>query len=226
MLTAYYAVHHTLVKGALFLGIGILAAAGGPRCRLVFLPMAVLALSLGGMPLTSGALAKLAVKPMLGSGFLAGAMTLAGIGSTALMTHFLLLLAGGATDKPVARPRADRLLPWLVVAVASFVIPWSLYPAVSGETLASLLHPAALWKTTWPLLLGIVATFLVHRLPRLRGSVPEGDIVVLALAGEPAIRRLSDGIERADLWLRRWPVAGLWLLWLAILLGGILVMRV
>ncbi|HMO30616.1 complex I subunit 5 family protein [Enterovirga sp.] len=223
LLTAYYAVHHTLVKGALFLGIGILAAAGGARCRLVFVPMALLALSLGGMPLTSGALAKLAVKPMLGSGLLAAAMTLAGVGSTALMTHFLLLVAEG---KPAVPPPAAQWLPWLAVAIASLIIPWSLYPAVSGETLASLLHPAALWKTTWPLLLGIAAAFLAHRLPRLRGSVPEGDIVVLALAGVPAVLRLSEGIERADAWLRRWPVAGLWLLGLAILLGGIMAMRV
>ena len=76
-LTAYYAVHHTLVKGALFLGVGILATTGGRRFRLALLLTAVLALSLGGMPLTSGALAKLATKPLFGYGWLAGAMTLA-----------------------------------------------------------------------------------------------------------------------------------------------------
>jgi hypothetical protein len=49
--------------------------------------------------------------------------------------------------------------------------------------------------------------------------VPPGDIVV---AGEAALRRTAawgEAIERADGWLRQWPVASLSLLAVAILLG-------
>jgi formate hydrogenlyase subunit 3/multisubunit Na+/H+ antiporter MnhD subunit len=63
---AFYAAHHVLVKGALFLAIGVVAATSSRRRWLVLLPAAVLALSLGGLPLTGGALAKLAVKAPTG----------------------------------------------------------------------------------------------------------------------------------------------------------------
>jgi formate hydrogenlyase subunit 3/multisubunit Na+/H+ antiporter MnhD subunit len=224
-LTAYYAVHHTLVKGALFLGIGILAKAGGRRLRLLFLLIAVLALSLGGMPLTSGALAKLAVKPLLGYGWLAAAMTLAGAGSSMLMVHLLLVLRRDSADNPVASPPLGQLVPWLVVAAASLIVPWSLYPAVSGETIAYLLQPEVLWKVTWPLLLGTGAMLLLDRWPRRLGAIPEGDIVVLAQSGQPLLRKLSNRIGEIDIHLRRWPMAGLGLIALAILLGGALMLR-
>lgn len=224
-LAAYYAVHHTLVKGALFLGIGVLAATGGRRLRLVLLLTAVLALSLGGLPLTSGALAKLATKPMLGYGWLAAAMTLAAAGSTALMLHFLLIVRRDAAGNPAMSPRRRQFVPWLVVLAASLIIPWSLYPVVSGETIASLLQPEAIWKVTWPMLFGAVAMLLVDRLPGRPGLIPEGDIVVLAQAGEPFVRSLSNRIGEIDVHLRRWPVAGLGLIALAILLGGALMLR-
>jgi multicomponent Na+:H+ antiporter subunit A len=65
---AFYAAHPVLVKGALFLAIGVAAASSARRLWRV-LPLAVvLALSLGGLPLTGGALAKLAVKAPLGDG--------------------------------------------------------------------------------------------------------------------------------------------------------------
>jgi formate hydrogenlyase subunit 3/multisubunit Na+/H+ antiporter MnhD subunit len=59
---AFYAAHHVLVKGALFLTVGVVAVTSGRRLWLVLLMALVLALSLGGLPLTSGALAKLAIK--------------------------------------------------------------------------------------------------------------------------------------------------------------------
>jgi formate hydrogenlyase subunit 3/multisubunit Na+/H+ antiporter MnhD subunit len=224
-LTAYYAVHHTLVKGALFLGLGVLSVCGGRRLALALPLMAVLALSLGGMPLTSGALAKLAAKPILGSGWLSGAVTLAGAGSTALMLHFLLIVRRDTAGKPEAAPPAGQLLPWLVVLLASLVLPWSLYPAVSGETIAALVQPDALWKLSWPMLLGAVVMLFVSRLPRRLGAIPEGDIVVLAGAVSPLASGLSDRIGDIDAHLRRWPVAGFGLIALAILLGAALMLR-
>ena len=64
----FYAVHHTLVKGGLFLAVGAGAQTSGRGLWLVLLPAAVLALGLGGLPLTGGALAKLAIKGTLGDG--------------------------------------------------------------------------------------------------------------------------------------------------------------
>src|SRR5208282_550749 len=64
---SFSAAHHILVKGGLFLAIGV-AVTAGPRLWPVLIPAAVLALGLGGLPLTGGALAKLAVKGQLGDG--------------------------------------------------------------------------------------------------------------------------------------------------------------
>ncbi|KFC70084.1 NADH/Ubiquinone/plastoquinone (Complex I) [Bosea sp. LC85] len=221
-LVAYYAVHHTLVKGALFLAVGILAATGGARLRPVLLLTGLLALSLGGMPLTSGALAKLATKPMLGYGYLSHAMALAGAGSTLLMLHFLSIMARDARENSPSSAPPEQLIPWLVVAAASLVIPWSLYPAIAGESIASLLQPDALWKVIWPMLLGALAMLLLRRITRLPGSIPEGDIVVLAEAGTSVIHRLTAGIQQADALLRRWSVAGLSLIVVAVLLGALM----
>ncbi|MGO4388652.1 complex I subunit 5 family protein [Microvirga sp. 2YAF29] len=224
-LVAYYAVHHTLIKGALFLAIGVLSATRGPRLRPVLLLTGILALSLGGMPLTSGALAKLAAKPMLGYGLVGFAVTFAGAGSTMLMLHFILTIAYDERRKPPASAPPGQLFPWLAVTTASLVVPWSLYPTIAGESVMRLLEPSALWKVAWPMLLGASAIVFVRLLTRLPGSVPEGDIVTLVEVGSPIVLRLAASIEQADTRLRRWPVAGLLLVGLAVLLGGALMLR-
>src|SRR4051794_35135099 len=70
---AFYGLHHTLVKGGLFLGVGLAPRAGEGRARLVLVPaaiiaLAIIALGMAGLPLSGGFLAKLAIKPVLGSG--------------------------------------------------------------------------------------------------------------------------------------------------------------
>ena len=94
---AFYAAHHALVKGALFLAIGVAAASSARRLWRVLAPAAVLALSLGGLPLTGGALAKLAIKAPLGAGIVGSLATVSAAGTTLLMLHFLRRLAGTAS---------------------------------------------------------------------------------------------------------------------------------
>jgi hypothetical protein len=82
------------------------------------------------------------------------------------------------------------------------------------------LAPGTLWAALWPTLLG-AALFTVlwwsrDRVPR----VPESDIVVF---GETAVRATavwSEAIERADGYLRRWPVASMSLLMLVRVLSA------
>jgi hypothetical protein len=139
------------------------------------------------------------------------------------MLQFLRIVAGDARANPAAAGAPPgQVVPWLVVAASSLAIPWALYPAVSGESLVSLVQPEALWKLLWPMALGAGALFIVSRFPKLPGAIPEGDIVVLAEAGGPTLDRALRAIEQADATLRRWPVAGVSLLLIAILLGGAL----
>lgn len=219
-LAAYYAMHHTLVKGALFMAVGIVAATGKARLRPVLLLTGILALALGGLPLTSGALAKLAVKPLLGYDLIAFLATLAAAGSTALMLHFTLVVAETADPTQDAAPARGQTLPWLVTAFASLLAAWWLYTPLTGQPLSGTFAPAELWKLTWPMLLGAALLMLLRRLRTLPGSVPEGDLIVLAERLAPALPWLGTRLAALDGTIRRWEPAGLLLATLTLLLGG------
>ncbi len=103
---AFYAMHHVLVKGGLFLAIGVAAVGGGRRWWPVLLPAVVLSLALAGLPLTGGALAKAAIKAPLGGGIAGALATLSSIASTILMLHFLRCLA--ASLAPSRRGKRAR----------------------------------------------------------------------------------------------------------------------
>lgn len=224
VLAAYYAVHHMLVKGALFLALGVLAGASGPGLRLGVGLTIVLALSLGGMPLTSGALAKVATKPLLGYGLLAHAMNLAAAGSTLLMLHFLAIATREFGSRPGAAP-LRLFVSWLIVVAAAFSVPWSIYPAVTGETVASLLAPAAIWKVAWPMLIGGVLMLIVRRLTWLPGLVPEGDILAFSRSARRPLRLLTVAVAAVDRALRTWTTAGLALAGLTVLLAVSLALK-
>lgn len=219
-LAAYYGLHHTLVKGALFLAVGVAFASTGAARWAVLLVMAVLALSLAGMPLTSGALAKLAVKPMLGYGVLSIAVTLAAIGSTMLMLHFLNVMERETAGRPPETAPMGQVLPWLAVTLASLLIPWQLYPAFSDATAASAWTAASLWKVVWPMLVGALIFVAARRFAAIAGAVPEGDLLVLAERQNSRLDKLLTAVDGLDVVLRRWLPAGMVLLASAILLGA------
>ncbi len=221
---AFAAAWHLLAKGGLFLAVGLggVAAVDGAiaarRPWPVLLPTAVLALGLGGLPFTGGALAKLAMKAPLGDGVVATLATLSAAGTTLLMLHFLRCLMSVAPARPGPAPNG-LVVPWLATAAASMAIPWALYPAVIGPV-SDVLAPAALWAAVWPVLAGaLLAVALrnpISRLPR----IPEGDVLVLAERTGRRAAAWSLVLERADGTLRRWPVAGLSLLAVAVAFGA------
>jgi formate hydrogenlyase subunit 3/multisubunit Na+/H+ antiporter MnhD subunit len=216
---SFYAAHHVLVKGGLFLAIGVVRATGKIKFWTVLLPSSVLALSLAGLPLTGGALAKLVVKAPLGSGVPGTLAMLSAAGSTLLVLHFLARLVAVGQVAPRSAP-ARLASSWLVTAVASVAIPWALYLIGMGS-FSEALAPAALWAAVWPILLGAVLALALLRwgpLPRL----PEGDIVVFASGAEPAARTCGEAFLRLDGILRQWPVASVLLLVLVLLLGATL----
>ncbi|MCB4824796.1 proton-conducting transporter transmembrane domain-containing protein [Roseicella aerolata] len=222
MAVAFYATHHVLAKGALFLAVGLAAATGGPRrLWLVLLPALLLALGFGGLPGTGGALAKAAVKPQLGAGLVGLLAALSAAGSTLLMLHFMRRLVALTAEDPQRRPAPGLLLPWLGMAAAALLLPWALHAGaglgdpwqVPGQ------DPAGAF---WPVLLGAALAAALARRDRWLGAVPEGDL--LSLAG-PA-RRLGaacgTAVGRAEAVLRAWPAAGLSLLVLILALFGLM----
>ncbi|MDR6951806.1 formate hydrogenlyase subunit 3/multisubunit Na+/H+ antiporter MnhD subunit [Ancylobacter sp. 3268] len=218
VLAAFYALHHMLVKGALFLGVGV-TTAGGPPARPAFAVMAVLALALAGLPFTSGALAKYAVKDLFGEGIAALAVTLSATGSTLLMLHFLRRLSRLSAPDARTRPPPGLLLPFLATAAASFLVAGLLLPS-TGTAYAAVFAPEALWTASWPMLLGAALAFALRRSALRIPDIPEGDLIVLAARLMPAVRRLVDAVEHTDETLRRWPVAGTLLLLLLLGLGA------
>lgn len=196
-LAAFYAAHHVLVKGGLFLAVG----AAGSRW-LVLAPGALIGLGLAGLPLTGGALAKLAVKEPLGYGIVATLASLSAVGTAWLMVHFLFRLAETRKEEKSAGP----LFPWLVAAALCLVFPWMAFP-LAGLSLPGILAPAALWKTLWPVAVGVIFAFVFlpfsQRLPR----IPAGDIVALGGCVSRAAVMVASVFQRADGVLRRWPVA-------------------
>jgi multicomponent Na+:H+ antiporter subunit A len=205
-----------LVKGGLFLAIGV-AETTGAATSLVLIPAAVLALGLGGLPLTGGALAKLALKVPLGTGVVGTLATMSAVGSTLLMFHFLCRLVQTAPTVS-GRNTIGFAAPWLTCAVVAVAVPWALFPAAGSGTSLQALAPEGLSSSLWPVLIGGVMAIGLWRWEDRLPRVPPGDIVV---AGEPAVRaaiRWEEHIERADAYLRRWPVASLLLVSLVIVL--------
>ncbi len=215
--TAYAAsfagAHHVIVKGALFLAIGV-ATTKGARFWPVLLPAGIIALGLAGLPLTGGALAKLAIKAPLGDGVVGTLATVSAAGSALLMLHFLSRLAATA-PRPAEGPMSAALsVPFLATALGALVVPWALYP-----TPLDVLAPAALGAALWPVGAGaILFLSLRHWRDRLP-HVPEGDIVTAGEAAVISVARWSAAVERADAYLRQWSVAVLSLLAVAVALG-------
>jgi formate hydrogenlyase subunit 3/multisubunit Na+/H+ antiporter MnhD subunit len=220
---AFYAAHHVLAKGALFLAVGVSAASGARRLWPVLLPAAVVALGFGGLPLTGGYVAKLAVKAPLDEGVVGLLATLAAAGSTLLMLHFVHRLSASAAADPQASAPLGLAAPWLALALTAVVIPWTLFLTAGIGTLADAVAPAALWTALWPVLLGGALAALLRRLGERLPRVPEGDVVALGAPLARAGAAAGAALERAESVLRRWPVAGLSLLMLTVLLGAALV---
>ena len=133
-LAAFYAAHHVLVKGALFLSVGAAALTGAHRMGLVLAPGTVIALGLAGLPLTGGALAKLAVKDPLGYGIAGTLAMLSAAGTALLMTHFLFRLAATADHAPKKPAPVGLFAPWLATAVLCLIVPWASLPSLRPWT--------------------------------------------------------------------------------------------
>jgi formate hydrogenlyase subunit 3/multisubunit Na+/H+ antiporter MnhD subunit len=203
---AFYAANHVLVKGALFLTIGAFAAGIGRTAGMVALA-AVLALSLAGLPLTGGALAKVAAKDLLGSGLAGTLASLSSAASALLMLQFVIRLSSANPYASMKLGGERRMRYWPAVALGAILLPWLFYPAVGD--FGDALSPAKVWDGLWPVLLGGAAAFGLMRLnPRLP-PIPEGDTIVIAEALFHRGKALAEPFDRIESIFRQWPAASL-----------------
>ena len=172
-----FALHHALTKGALFLGLGLV----GPGRPAVLAGMGLLALSLAGAPLLSGALAKQALKAGIRhtpwEAWLPACLALGSLATTLLMARLLVCLAHNDTPGWANPPRRVFHAWWLLVLLALTAAWW--LPVVAT-------HPAApdrkdLWAAAWPVLGGLLLAWSAGRAWRHTGrawpTLPAGDLL-------------------------------------------------
>jgi formate hydrogenlyase subunit 3/multisubunit Na+/H+ antiporter MnhD subunit len=211
---AFYAANHLLVKAALFLSIGALAArgtplSGAPLGGWTLALAAALALSLAGLPFTGGALAKLASKAQFASGWAASLATWSSIGTALLMTHFVTRIDASPPD--AARECPPELVRfWPAVALGAILLPWLFFPAFGDVSEA--LGFAKIWEGLWPVLLGVGLAFGLRRLGWTAPRAPAGDSIVLFEGAFGRLLALGPAFETLDARLRQWPAAGVSLL--------------
>ncbi len=204
-----YVAHHSLAKGALFLSIGVIAESGRKGLPPVMLPASLLALAIAGLPLTGGALAKLAIKTPVGEGTWGLLLvTLSAVGTTLLMLRFLQLVSRTAPES--GRAPYGLLVPFLACTVGALAVPWLVFPAITELTISYAFDPENVWAALWPILAGASLMGAALRLP-LRPSlaIPEGDIVIPLERSASAICKWAARLEHARMpeielaWLSR-----------------------
>ena len=187
------------------------------------IPTGVLALSLGGLPLTGGALAKYAVKGPLGDGLTGMLANVSAAGTTLLMLHFIHRLRREAEDIPAAVAPMGLIVPWALLTAAAVAVPWAMFLAVPPGTIDNPLAPRALLAASLPILAGVAAAWALGRwacgrLPR----IPQGDIAVVI---EPALRAAAHAgalVQQVDGAARAWVAAGLALAAITVVFGAVM----
>lgn len=223
LMVAFYAVYHVLTKGGLFFTLGMRSenrVATVPRWN--SLTLAALALGFAGLPFTGGALGKLALKPLVEDVNTGLLLSLAAVGSTVLMLHFLRLLRKAADtytdDRKIGMAQA-----WSAAAIIATVLPWWLFTAVTAMPLSDAVDPKALGGLLWPIAVGMIVAWSVAATGLLIPRLPPGDFLMSNLTH---IGRGADRLATAFTWLdrtaRQWQISSVLLLAAVLLMSCLL----
>lgn len=189
----WYAAHHGLAKGALFLGVGVAAEkpASGRSRAMVTVGLLLPALAIAGAPLTSGSVAKgnlkglLPFAPMPWAAWLEWLLPLSAVATSLLMARYLHIVMTAPAVATARLPRRGLILPWVALlaagALALRVLPrW--YP-VGDPTVEGYGGSSTLAVDTLAVAAGgILFWLLIHRWwrpdPDAHPPVAPGDMVV------------------------------------------------
>ena len=171
---ALFALHHALVKAALFLGLE--RAPGRGRTAVLI----ALSLALAAAPFTGGALAKLWIEaqaydlPRAQFDLLHLLLPLTSTATALLMARFVVLAApvGSVASPP---------LPFSTCAALALGLPWVAAAALHPAPFALAASPGHVWLGAWPLLLaasGIMAAGWAGRRGWRMPAVPPGDVLM------------------------------------------------
>jgi hypothetical protein len=116
----------------------------------------------------------------------------------------------------IAPARLNRA--WPIIALGALLVPYLLFPFVGD--FADAFSVSKIWDSLWPILFGAVLTVLLSRSGDRLPRIPPGDAIGVY---EALFRRSlapAPMIERIDSALRRWPLGGLALLAIALVLAA------
>lgn len=184
-----WAVHHAMAKASLFLGVGVASAKTTSAWThyAVVAGLLLAALALAGLPMTTGFVAKAALKHSAAAveGWAASVVWILPLTSvtTSLLVSRFLWLVWPSRRQGHGALTAGMIIPWSMLSAGVFagffVLRWQ---GLTNAAWVSL-DPAALWLAVWPMFVaGGIALLVVVR-PQLPPAVagirvPEGDIVV------------------------------------------------
>jgi NADH:ubiquinone oxidoreductase subunit 5 (subunit L)/multisubunit Na+/H+ antiporter MnhA subunit len=170
-IVTFMALHHGLNKSALFLACGSSLTLSRIGRVLFILPAA----SLAALPLTSGFLAKNALKHEIhgtDAEFIIIVLAMTSAATAWLLWHAWTIARRTKPHNPSLQPS------WVILVFTGLLVPW--WWALD-HGLAQPLDIHLIWASSWPLLLAAVAASAVTLSGwRAAGQIPEGDLVVLA----------------------------------------------
>jgi formate hydrogenlyase subunit 3/multisubunit Na+/H+ antiporter MnhD subunit len=177
---AFYALHHGLSKGALFLGVGLSGSHHPLQRRWVWIGLCLPALALAGAPWTSGMLAKDLVKtyslyaPTPWNSLLPILLSASAVATALLMARLLYLIRPAAQPFGLA-PVVGLVWPWTVLLLSVLLAPWWL-----GYSLPEQAVNLQIIKSLWPILLAFFVMIIVLKMNLFQSlqPVPAGDILV------------------------------------------------
>ncbi|MDZ7839597.1 MAG: complex I subunit 5 family protein [Gammaproteobacteria bacterium] len=179
---ALYALHHGLAKGALFLATGVKLPANAGSRMLVWILVVLPALSLAGLPFTSGAVAKLLAKSALPpSPWWGVVLTTGAVATTLLALRFLHCMRGSIKEGTNPQWVAPG---WLLCTGAALLgvwwMPWTTTPGWDAAAILGLILPAwgKAWSLAWPLAAGGLIGGAAWRIGRRPPPIPSGDGIV------------------------------------------------
>ena len=228
-----YVVHHSLAKSSLFFGYDLVIRQGRTLSHLQLLAILLPALTLAGLPFTSGAIAKTGFKELaliLGepwSYLSAFFLPLTGIATTVLMLHFVAVLRRSSGSGKPGRTVSQVLFTLSCIAVAGTLWLWPAASDFASHSLAGI----KLLQGLWPVATGCGLFLLWHRIsftPEIaaddRKRQTGFDTIVCLLSSllqekekqKPQqdrlvifLHRLVPNLRRAEKIMGRWKVVGL-----------------
>lgn len=178
----YFALHHGLAKGALFLLVGVMMATHSTAQRILCLVLAtVVSASVAGFPLTGGALAKAGLKDGLTDAATL-ALSLSSVATGLILLWFLSRLWDVKSSDGTGIWAFQVSLP-AALALGAFAFPWFLWSDWTGYEWEYVMKWDSLIDALWPVAVAIIAsTALLHwQLPQL----PPGDLLRLLSIFKP-----------------------------------------